>query len=76
MERLACALSALLITTTILSLVILGVDWLLPIILTHGIPRWFVPACNLFVVFSVTIAAIRRRRLKLKGHHFNLLNEP
>jgi hypothetical protein len=76
MVRLFGAVSALLITTTILSLVIRGADWLLPILLTHGFPRWFVPACNLFTVFCLIIAGIRRRRLKLKGHAFSLLNEP
>jgi hypothetical protein len=65
MVRLFGALSAVFITATILSLVILGADWLLPIILTHGFPRWFVPACNLFAAVCVTIAAIRRRRAKL-----------
>jgi len=65
MVRLFGALSALLITATILSLVIVGAYWLLPIILTHGFPRWFVPACNLFVAFCLLIAGIRRRRSKL-----------
>jgi len=61
MVRLFGALSALLITATILSLVFLGADWLLPIILAHRFPRWFVPGCNLFVIVCVTIAAARRR---------------
>jgi hypothetical protein len=76
MVRLFGALSALLIAATILSLTILGVGWLFPIALSHGVSRWFVPACNLFTVICLIIAGLRRRRLKLKGDSFNLLNEP
>jgi hypothetical protein len=65
MVRLFGALSALLITTTILSLVILGVDWLLPVIMPFFLSPWFALACNLFGGSCVIIAGIRRRRLKL-----------
>ena len=76
MVRVFAALSALLIATTILSLTILGIGWLFPIALAHGVSRWFVPALNLFTVVGLIIAGMRRRRLKLKGHSFTLLNEP
>jgi hypothetical protein len=66
MTRLVGALCALVVAATVLSLAAYGAERLAPIIQAHLGSAWFVPACNLFVVFCLMIACWKRRRSKLE----------
>jgi hypothetical protein len=67
MVRLLSALSALLIAATVLWLSVRGAEGLLPFLKAHMLSRWFVPACNLFMVFCLVVAGIKMRRSKRDG---------
>ena len=64
MVRLLSALLAVGIAATIFWLSVRGAQGLLPIIQAHALSGWFVPACNLFVVFCLIMVAMKRRRSK------------
>jgi hypothetical protein len=64
MVRLFSALLAVAAAASVLWLSVRGAEGLLPFIQAHALSRWFVPACNLFVVFCLIVAGIKMRRSK------------
>jgi hypothetical protein len=62
MVRIFGALSAPFIAAAVLWLSATGAELLSPIIRAHALSHWFVPFCNLFVVFCLVIAGIKMRR--------------
>jgi hypothetical protein len=64
MTRLTCALSALVIAATVLSLAAYGAEKLAPIVQALLLSRWFALACGLFTAFCLTIPGLKMRRSK------------
>jgi len=64
MTRLIGALGALVVAATVLSLASYGAERLAPIIQTHLLSRWFVPACNLFIVLCLIVSGLKMRHSK------------
>jgi hypothetical protein len=65
MVRPLAALLAVVIAMTGFWLSVRGAAWLLPVIQIHTLSGWFVPACNLFVVFCLIVVGMKRRQSKL-----------
>jgi hypothetical protein len=64
MVRLFSALLAVAAAASAFWLSLRGAEGILPFFQAHALSRWFVPACNLFVVFCLIVAGIKMRRPK------------
>jgi hypothetical protein len=62
MTRLLAVAVALLACAACLATASLGADHLGLWLQSYMVARWFVPACNLFVVAGVSIASLRRKK--------------
>jgi hypothetical protein len=62
MTRLTAIVIALLACAACLEAAFLTAGHLAPWLQSHMVARWFVPACNLFVVACVGIASLRRKK--------------
>jgi|HubBroStandDraft_6_1064221.scaffolds.fasta_scaffold510381_2 hypothetical protein len=64
MVRLFSALLAVAAAASVLWLSVRGAEGLLPFLQAHALSRWFVPACNLLVIFCLIVVGIKMRRSK------------
>ena len=62
MKRLAIIVMALLACAACLGIAEIGVGQIGPWLMIHDIPRWFVPACNVFTMGCLVFVALRRKK--------------
>jgi hypothetical protein len=62
MKRLAIIVMALLACAACLGMAQVIVGQVGPWLMVHPLPRWFVPACNVFVFGCLGIAGLRRKK--------------